>query len=429
MKRTYYLFLLFALILTGCEKSGEQEIPSEDEPVNILDSTTDAWFRDYCLSYYDADHNGEVSPEEVAGVTSLDFSRRSCTSLSGIEYFTGLTMLDVRWSDLEDIDLSANTAITDFKARSCQSLVSADLSGTAITHLSRDVLASCRALVTIVLPTRLEFIGQAALSGCSALQSVEIPEGVTDIIDLAFENCVSLTSISFPEAMTSIRSLVMKGCKGLETIYLPSGITSVGGSAFAGCTAVMSVTCAAVTPPDVPNLFADICRAGHAYVPAGRRAHMRNRVAEEHFTNIYCHGKPICVCRNAYRRAGYFPAPRLTNPGRRVSTRHQFHLFAYARLDGLCRGACRCGCQQYGQHSGECLHRLHLSYEFVGSGNAWSLSCMNKICISLDVFFCSISPFRRRKAHVGEKRRGGNREKSKAELLMFRPLLVASCSR
>ena len=146
MKRTYYLFLLFALILTGCEKSGEQEIPSEDEPVNILDSMTDAWFRDYCLSYYDADHNGEVSPEEVAGVTSLDFSRRSCTSLSGIEYFTGLTMLDVRWSDLEDIDLSANTAITDFKARSCQSLVSADLSGTAITHLSRDVLASCRAL-------------------------------------------------------------------------------------------------------------------------------------------------------------------------------------------------------------------------------------------------------------------------------------------
>ena len=101
MKRTYYLFLLFALILTGCEKSGEQEIPSEDEPVNILDSMTDAWFRDYCLSYYDADHNGEVSPEEVAGVTSLDFSRRSCTSLSGIEYFTGLTMLDVRWSDLE----------------------------------------------------------------------------------------------------------------------------------------------------------------------------------------------------------------------------------------------------------------------------------------------------------------------------------------
>ena len=50
MKRTYYLFLLFALILTGCEKSGEQEIPSEDEPVNILDSMTDAWFSDYCLS-------------------------------------------------------------------------------------------------------------------------------------------------------------------------------------------------------------------------------------------------------------------------------------------------------------------------------------------------------------------------------------------
>ena len=39
MKRTYYLFLLFALILTGCEKSGEQEIPSEDEPVNGLGTT------------------------------------------------------------------------------------------------------------------------------------------------------------------------------------------------------------------------------------------------------------------------------------------------------------------------------------------------------------------------------------------------------
>ena len=257
MKRTYYLFLLFALILTGCEKSGEQEIPSEDEPVNILDSMTDAWFRDYCLSYYDADHNGEVSPEEVAGVTSLDFSRRSCTSLSGIEYFTGLTMLDVRWSDLEDIDLSANTAITDFKARSCQSLVSADLSGTAITHLSRDVLASCRALVTIVLPTRLEFIGQAALSGCSALQSVEIPEGVTDIIDLAFENCVSLTSISFPEAMTSIRSLVM------------------------------SVTCAAVTPPDVAsNSFADIAGQATLYVPAGSEGAYAESGWGEHFTNI-----------------------------------------------------------------------------------------------------------------------------------------------
>ena len=53
--------------------------------------------------------------------------------------------------------------------------------------------------------------------------------------------------------------------------------------------------------------------------------------------------------------------------GRPGESRHQFHLFAYARLDGLCRGACRCGCQQYTAQQ-ECLHRLHLSYEFVGSG-------------------------------------------------------------
>lgn len=110
---------------------------------------------------------------------------------------------------------------------------------------------------------------------------------MTDIIDLAFENCVSLTSISFPEAMTSIRSLVMKGCKGLETIYLPSGITSVGGSAFAGCTAVMSVTCAAVTPPDVAsNSFADIAGQATLYVPAGSEGAYAESGWGEHFTNI-----------------------------------------------------------------------------------------------------------------------------------------------
>lgn len=321
MKRTYYLFLLFALILTGCEKSGEQEIPSEDEPVNILDSMTDAWFRDYCLSYYDADHNGEVSPEEVAGVTSLDFSRRSCTSLSGIEYFTGLTMLDVRWSDLEDIDLSANTAITDFKARSCQSLVSADLSGTAITHLSRDVLASCRALVTIVLPTRLEFIGQAALSGCSALQSVEIPEGVTDIIDLAFENCVSLTSISFPEAMTSIRSLVMKGCKGLETIYLPSGITSVGGVGF--CRVHGGNVCylrCRHTARCCQQFVRRHCGAGHALRTCWKRGRICGIGLGGTFHQYCCHGMTFAFAVMHIGGAGYFSPPRvLTNPGRRVS--------------------------------------------------------------------------------------------------------------
>lgn len=88
-------------------KSGFIEIPDEV-------------FRAFCISAFDADHDGGITPEEAAAVTVMNLKGLSGTvkSLKGIEYFVNLTDLTLTQCNLGTIDLSANTKLQNLNCAS-----------------------------------------------------------------------------------------------------------------------------------------------------------------------------------------------------------------------------------------------------------------------------------------------------------------------
>lgn len=64
------------------------------------------------MSQWDTDRDGILSPDEAAQVTEMYlYYSYDISSLSGIEYFTGLEYLDCRDNQLKSLDLSKNTAL------------------------------------------------------------------------------------------------------------------------------------------------------------------------------------------------------------------------------------------------------------------------------------------------------------------------------
>ena len=71
----------------------------------------DAVFCSYVSENFDKDHDGFLSEEEIGDVTTIDVTEKEIASLEGIEYFTGLKMLDCKWTDIKSLDVSKNTAL------------------------------------------------------------------------------------------------------------------------------------------------------------------------------------------------------------------------------------------------------------------------------------------------------------------------------
>ncbi|MCV2485799.1 T9SS type A sorting domain-containing protein [Flavobacterium sp. SH_e] len=71
--------------------------------------------------------NGKITVENVSSVTSLDLSNSNIKDLTGIEYFTSLTTLDVSNNQLTSLDVSNNLLLETLDASSNQ-LTTLDLS-------------------------------------------------------------------------------------------------------------------------------------------------------------------------------------------------------------------------------------------------------------------------------------------------------------
>lgn len=104
-----------------------QEADSEyiSETVTFADPN----FKSFILSAYDSDSDGAISREEALAIKSLVISNKSISSLSGIEYFTNLEILDCSGNaPLASIDLSKNTALRTLNCSGNTSLASLNLS-------------------------------------------------------------------------------------------------------------------------------------------------------------------------------------------------------------------------------------------------------------------------------------------------------------
>ncbi len=84
-------------------------------------------FRNYISDNFDTDIDGSLSASEIANVTKIDVDGKNIADLTGIGYFTALTILYCNNNKLTSIDLSQNTKLEKLELMSNQ-LTSIDLS-------------------------------------------------------------------------------------------------------------------------------------------------------------------------------------------------------------------------------------------------------------------------------------------------------------
>ena len=75
----------------------------------------DGTFREYVKTHFDTDGNAILSTGELEGATDIDLSNQSLSSLTGIEYFTGLQKLNIKDTHIRNLDISRNTQLTELR--------------------------------------------------------------------------------------------------------------------------------------------------------------------------------------------------------------------------------------------------------------------------------------------------------------------------
>lgn len=131
-----------------------------------------------------------------------------------------------------------------------------------ITGISDYAFARCGSLKSITIPSNIKSIGTRAFNYCENLNAVYIND-LAAWCSISFSdnplayahklylNGDLVTDLVIPESVTSIGSIAFSGCTGLTSIKIPNSVTKIGQYAFASCENLQSVTCYAVTPPEM----------------------------------------------------------------------------------------------------------------------------------------------------------------------------------
>ena len=71
---------------------------------------------------------------------------------------------------------------------------------------------------SVILPSTIKVVGEAAFNGQSRLTDIIIPEGLVSIKMRAFDGCSNLKSIVFPSTLQTIQSKAFNNCYGISSI-------------------------------------------------------------------------------------------------------------------------------------------------------------------------------------------------------------------
>jgi hypothetical protein len=119
---------------------------------------------------------------------------------------------------------------------------------------------------TTTVPKNVRYIAPNAFQG-SAVKNIVLPERLNEIGEKAFRNCTSLTEIDIPQGIRFVEEGTFDGCTALETVTLSKSIERLRKDAFKGCASLKSIVCLKKYPPIIENAF-DIYQAT-VYVPKG----------------------------------------------------------------------------------------------------------------------------------------------------------------
>ena len=245
--------------------TGETIVINKNNSGNCI-SFDDAVVKGICIKYWDTNHDGELSFDEAASVTSIGTSFKSVTEINifnEIKYFTSLTAI----SDFAFFGERQNrVAVTPAEYYYTYSRLSYLNLPDGIKSIGESAFEECRNLSHIVLSDELTSIGNRAFYGCTALTEIIFPEALLTIGDYAFYNCGAIENVIIPDNVTSIGGNAFGYCKQIKTVTIGENVTSIGGSAFYEIRGLMDVYCKPVTPPSGCGIDANATSV-RIYVP------------------------------------------------------------------------------------------------------------------------------------------------------------------
>lgn len=137
--------------------------------------------------------------------------------------------------------VSGNLNSDDWKTlKSMTNLVELDISGMTVTSIPSSAFSDRWGLEKIILPKKLEAIGNHAFSG-TGLKEIELPESLTTLDYNAFSYCASLSSVKIPGKVERISPYSFYKCSNLQKVELAEGIKFIDNQAFYYCNHLQSI--------------------------------------------------------------------------------------------------------------------------------------------------------------------------------------------
>lgn len=132
------------------------------------------------------------------------------------------------------LDANGNATITHYTNSVGNVEIPETIDGHTVTAIGELAFLAKYVIQSITIPKSVTTIDRLAFLLCSSLKTVTIltPSNLKTIGEAAFSNSTSLSSINIPDGVVSIESTAFYNCTALESLTVPSSVKSIGEDAF-----------------------------------------------------------------------------------------------------------------------------------------------------------------------------------------------------
>ena len=251
--------LLPKLLLLACTAALAGNTAQADVAVNAT-NFPDSAMRVY-VNTFDKDKDGTLSDTEIANVKTLYISNSKILDITGIQYFTSATYLQIFNSKIENIDLSVVPWIQRLQLWS-DSVKTVNTSN--LTKLTDINIGYCPNLTAVDITAATGLTNYANFNQCSSLRSLDFSKNVA-LKKIDVENCSKLASVTLPGTTTltkfilnqaAITSIDLSKCTGITNLQMryDTKIKSIDVSALTALKQLQLTADSALTTVNVNGL-------------------------------------------------------------------------------------------------------------------------------------------------------------------------------